>query len=168
MRPATIAVLIACILGAVIIGWTWLRPLDPGALPAPPQRAPRRHQARASNDHAPVAPDDEPAADEPATVAHGVPEMLDRHDLEGALEKVRPRIERCRGRDQFTGWLHVTMVIAKNGSVQSATVPPPLDQSETARCVCKTLRAMSFPRFVGTYLPTIEWTYPFLFRDSAN
>jgi hypothetical protein len=164
MRIRQLVAIAVCTLCAGVIGWTWLRPLVGAALPPPPKRV--RHKRAQSPERALVAaPDDEPAAEEPATVATGIPEMLDRRDLENALAKIRPRIDRCRERDQFNGLLTVTMVIKNNGNVQSATVQPPLDQSETARCVTKMLKGASFPRFRGTYLPTIEWTYPFLFRE---
>jgi hypothetical protein len=91
--------------------------------------------------------------------------MLNRHDLENAIDRVRDKVMQCRAVEQFSGLLTVKLVITRNGSLQSASVLPPVEQTRTAECVRHALRGLSFPRFRGTYLPTIEWTYPFLFKE---
>jgi hypothetical protein len=165
---AVVALWIVC---AAAIAWVWLRPLHEGSLPPPVVRAPR--QARATPlaaEHAAVAqPEDEPVADEPAAepVQAGPPEKLGRHELEAAMDRVKPKVLHCRDVEQFTGFLTVKLVIEKNGSVRSTSVLPPLDKTLTADCVKHALRGLSFPRFRGTLMPQIEWSYPFLFADSA-
>jgi hypothetical protein len=61
----------------------------------------------------------------------------------------------------------VKLTIEKNGSVRSIQVQPPVDKTRTADCVKHALHGLSFPRFRGTYIPEIEWSYPFLFAESA-
>jgi hypothetical protein len=162
---AVVALWIVC---AGVIAWVWLRPLHEGTLPSPVKRAPR--QARVDPRRAAVAaPEDEPVAEEPAAapVQSGPPEQLSRHDLENAIDKVRSRVLACREVEQFTGFLTVKMVIGKSGNVQSASVLPPVDKTRTADCVKHALHHLSFPRFRGTTVPSIEWSYPFLFKDGA-
>ena len=167
---AIVALWIVC---AAVIAWVWLRPLHDGPLPAPLTRAPRK--ARQDPRRAAVAqPEDEPVADEPAAapVQAGPPEQLDRHALENAIDRVKPKVLACKDVEQYTGLVTVRLVIEKNGSVKSAQVqaPPgttPVDRTRTLDCVKHALRGLSFPRFRGTYLPQIEWSYPFLFGDSA-
>jgi TonB family protein len=115
------------------------------------------------------APDEEPAVDEPAVVeTGGDPEQLGRHDLEAGMEKVRPAVEACQEVERFEGTVTVRLTIAKTGAVQSALVLPPADETATGACVLKAVRAASFRHFQGTLLPTVELTYPFLFRPPTN
>jgi hypothetical protein len=162
------AVLALWIVCAAVIAWVWLRPFGDAPLPAPADHAPRARKKTPANRPAPVAaPEDEPVADDPAAtpVQAGPPEMLTRHDLENGIDRVRDKVMRCHDVEQLSGLLTVKLVIARNGSVQSATVEPPLEKTRTAECVRHALHGLSFPRFRGTYLPTIEWTYPFLFKE---
>lgn len=76
-------------------------------------------------------------------------------------------LQSCRDVEQFAGILTVRLVIARSGNLQSAQVQPPAAETRTADCVKHALRGLQFPRFRGTYTPTIEWTYPFLFEDRA-
>jgi hypothetical protein len=161
---ALIALWIVC---AAVIAWVWLRPLHDGPLPAPVAHQRRKARPAEGDPAAALAqPEDEPVADEPAArpVQSGPPEMLNRHDLENAMLKVQPKVMQCRDVEQFTGMLKVRMVIAKTGNLQSMTVLPPAEKTRTAECVKKALRNVTFPRFRGTLIPTIEWTYPFLFN----
>jgi hypothetical protein len=163
---AVVALWIVC---AAVIAWVWLRPLHDGPLPAPVTRAPRRARA-AKNANAPVAqPEDEPIAEEPAAqpVQAGPPEQLNRHDLESAIDKVKPKVLACRDVEQYAGFLTVKLTIDKSGNVKSAQVQPPVDKTKTAECVKHALHGLSFPRFRGTYVPQIEWSYPFMFGESA-
>ena len=167
MGRAIGALWIAC---AAVIAWVWLRPMHEGVLPAPVERAPRRARASALDARAAVAqPEDEPVAEEPVAqpVHAGPPEQLNRHDLENAIDKLAPKVLQCRNVEQFTGFVSVRMTIEKNGSVRSLTVLPPVDKTLTADCVKRALHGLSFPRFRGTYVPQIEWTYPFLFAGDA-
>lgn len=163
---AIVALWIVC---AGVIAWVWLRPLHDGPLPEPVQHAPRRARPKVTS-HAVAPPDDEPVAEEPAAapVQAGPPETLDRHALENTLERVKPKVMACHDVEQLTGFLTVKMVIARSGNLQSVSVLPPLDKTKTADCVKHALHGLTFPRFRGTYLPTIEWTYPFLFRDGTT
>jgi hypothetical protein len=162
---ALVALWIVC---AAVIAWVWLRPLHDGPLPAPVahQRSKKPRPVEGDPATAVAQPEDEPAADEPTArpVQSGPPEMLNRHDLENAMLKVRPKVMQCHDLEQFTGTLTVRLVVAKNGSVQSTTVLPPGEKTRTADCVKKALHTLSFPRFRGTFIPTIEWTYPFVFN----
>lgn len=165
MNRALVALWVVC---AGVIAWVWLRPLHGGPLPPPVARtAPRTHAAPSPEGVA--APDDEPGPEEPAAapVRAGLPETLDRHALENTLARVKAKVLACQAVEQVTGFVTVKMVIAKSGSLQSVTVLPPVDKTPTADCVKHALRHLSFPRFVGTYTPTIEWTYPFLFKPPA-
>ncbi len=162
---AVVALWIVC---AAVIAWVWLRPLHDGPLPPPVTRAPR--QARVDPRHGAVAqPEDEPVADEPAAqpVHAGPPEQLGRHDLENAIDKLRPKVMQCRDVEQFSGFLTVKLTIERNGSVRSVAVEPPVDKTLTADCVKHALHGLSFPRFRGTWMPQIEWTYPFLFAAES-
>jgi hypothetical protein len=163
---AIVALWIGC---AAAIAWVWLRPLHEGVLPAPVVRAPR--QARLDPHHAAVAqPEDEPVAEEPTAqpVQSGPPEQLTRHDLEMGIDKVKLRVLQCREVEQFSGFLTVKLTIERSGSVKSAAVQPPVDKTRTAECVKHALHGLSFPRFRGTWVPQIEWSYPFLFAESAG
>ncbi len=160
-----IALWIVC---AGVVAWVWLRPLHDGTLPGPVTHAPRKAR-RLDPTAAPLAqPEDEPVAEEPvaAPVASGPPEMPSRQDLEGTMLKVSQHVlSSCRDVEQFAGLLTVRLVIARSGNVQSLQVQPPAAETRTAECVKHALHGLSFPRFRGTYAPTIEWTYPFLFED---
>jgi len=155
---------------AAVIAWVWLRPMHEGTLPPPVVRAPRKARSTMDPRHAAVAqPEDEPVAEEPAAqpVHAGPPEQLDRHDLEAAIDKLKPKVLQCRDVEQFTGFLTVKLTIEKNGSVRSVAVQPPVDKTRTADCVKHALKGLAFPHFRGTWIPQIEWSYPFLFADSA-
>ena len=162
---AIVALWIVC---AGVCAWVWLRPMHEGSLPPPVARAARKPRA---NPRAAVvaAPEDEPVAEEPvaAPVQSGPPEQLNRHDLENAIDKVKPKVLACRDVEQYSGLLSVKLVVAKSGNLQSASVEPPVDKTRTADCVKHALRGLAFPRFRGTLLPTIEWTYPFLFEERS-
>jgi hypothetical protein len=162
---AIVALWIVC---AAVVAWVWLRPLHEGPLPPPVTRTPRK--ARIDPRRATVAaPEDEPAAEEPAAapVQAGPPEQLNRHDLENVIDKVRHKVLACRDVEQFSGFLTVKLTIEKTGSLKSAVVQPPVDKTRTADCVKHALRGLSFPKFRGTWVPTIEWSYPFLFSDGT-
>lgn len=164
------AILALWIVCAAAIAWVWLRPMHEGSLPAPVVRAPRRARAGVDGKRAALQqPEDEPVAEEPAAqpVHAGPPEQLSRHDLEDAIDKVKPKVLQCREVEQLAGLFTVKLTIEKNGSVRSIVVAPPLDKTRTAECVKRALRGLSFPRFAGTYIPEIEWSYPFLFAESA-
>jgi len=170
MGRAIAALWIAC---TGLIAWVWLRPMHEGVLPAPVVRAPRKARPHSAMDPRGVAlaqPEDEPVADEPAAepVHAGPPEALNRHDLETAIDKVKPKVLQCREVEQFSGFLTVKLTIDKNGSVHSMSVQPPVDKTRTADCVKHALRGLSFPRFRGTYVPQIEWSYPFLFPEATS
>ena len=155
---------------AAVIAWVWLRPMHEGTLPPPVVRAPRKARSATDPRHQAVAqPEDEPVAEEPAAqpVHAGPPEQLNRHDLETAIDKYKPKVLQCRDVEQFTGFLTVKLTIEKNGAVRSVAVQPPLDKTHTADCVKHALKGLSFPHFRGTWIPQIEWSYPFLFADSA-
>jgi hypothetical protein len=162
------AVVALWILCAAVVASVWLRPLREGALPPPVTRAPRK--ARVDPRHAPVAqPDDEPVADEPAAapVQAGAPEQLNRHDLENAVDRVRGKVLACRDVEQYSGFVTVKLTIDRSGAVKSAAVQPPVDKTRTADCVRHALHGLAFPRFRGTFVPQIEWTYPFYFAAGS-
>ncbi len=169
MGRAIAALWIAC---AGLIAWVWLRPMHEGALPPPVARAARK--ARVDPRRAAVAqPEDEPVAEEPTAepVHAGPPEQLNRHDLEATIDKVKPKVLQCREVEQFSGFLTVKLTIEKTGALRSIAVQPPpgttTDKTRTIDCVKHALRGLSFPHFRGTYVPQIEWSYPFLFAESA-
>src|SRR5262245_8483722 len=146
---ALIALWVVC---AVVVAWVWLRPLHDGPLPAPVAHKPRKARPILPGALAVPPPEDEPAAEEPTArpVQSGPPEMLNRHDLENAIAKLKPKVLQCRDLEQYTGLMEVKVVIAKSGSVQSLSVLPPVAQTRTAECVKHALRGLSFPRFRGT------------------
>ena len=154
---------------AAAIAWVWLRPMHDGALPPPVVRAARK--ARVDPRRAPVAqPEDEPVAEEPAAqpVQAGPPEQLNRHDLENAIDRYRSKVLACRDVEQYAGFLMVKLTIERNGSVRSTSVQAPPDKTRTVECVRHALHGLSFPHFRGTWVPQIEWTYPFLFAEPGK
>lgn len=164
---AVVALWIVC---AGVIAWVWLRPLHEGTLPQPGTRAGRKARPIVDPRHATLAaPEDEPVAEEPAAapVQAGPPEQLSRHDLENAIDKVRAKVLACRDVEQYSGFLTVKLAIGKSGNLQSASVLPPVDKTRTAECVKHALHHLSFPRFRGTLVPSIEWSYPFLFKEGG-
>lgn len=165
-RRAIVALWIVC---AAAIAWVWLRPMHEGTLPPPVVRAPRKARAKVDPHAALAQPEDEPVADEPAAqpVQAGPPEQLNRHDLENAIDRYRSKVLACKSVEQYSGFLTVKLVIERNGSVHSTSVLPPVDKTLTADCVKHALHGISFPRFRGTFIPQIEWTYPFLFGEPA-
>ena len=167
LRRAIVALWILC--GAAI-AWVWLRPMHEGTLPPPVVRAPRKARAKVDPHAALAQPEDEPVADEPAAqpVQAGPPEQLNRHDLENAMDKFRSKVLACKDVEQYVGFVTVKLVIEKNGSVKSTSVLPPVDKTRTADCVKHALHGIAFPHFRGTYVPQIEWSYPFLFGEPAG
>jgi hypothetical protein len=165
-RRAVVALWVLC---AVAIAWVWLRPMHEGVLPPPVTRAPRKARAKVDPHAALPQPEDEPVADEPAAqpVRTGPPEQLNRHDLENAIDHYRSKVLACKDVEHYTGFVTVKLTIERNGSVRSTSVQPPVDKTPTADCVKHALHGLSFPHFRGTYIPQIEWTYPFLFADAA-
>src|SRR5690348_7110319 len=112
---AVVALWIVC---AAVIAWVWLRPLHEGVLPGPVQRVARKARPNPNADPrrgAVAQPEDEPVAEEPAAapVQAGPPEQLNRHDLENAIEKVKPKVLACRDVEQYTGFLTVKLTIEK-------------------------------------------------------
>jgi hypothetical protein len=110
-----------------------------------------------------VAEDPTPAMD-----PSGVPEELGRRELEGGMERVWPLIEACQSLEQFVGIATVELTIKNSGGVQSVTLLPPLDQTQTGECMAKAVKTASFPKFRGTLAPTINLTYQFLFRPPES
>jgi hypothetical protein len=169
-RRAVVALWIVC---AAAIAWVWLRPMHEGTLPPPVTRAPRKARPNTSLDPRRASvqqPEDEPVAEEPAAqpVQAGPPEQLNRHDLENAIDRYKSKVLACRDVEQYSGFLTVKLTIERNGSVRSTSVQAPPDKARTADCVKHALHGLSFPRFRGTYIPQIEWTYPFLFAEPAR
>jgi hypothetical protein len=103
------------------------------------------------------------------TVEH--PEQLDRRQLENTMDKVKHAVDqKCRGLEPFIGTLTIKLTIGQSGNVKSATAVPPREGSPVApamleKCVIKEVKHANFPRFRGTLIPTIELTYPFLFKE---
>lgn len=157
-RRALLALWVLC---AGAVAWVWFRPLRQGALPPWPART--QQTAKVVE-----APDDEPADDPVGTsVRTGPPERLDRDDLLRSIARVTPKVMACQRVEQVSGLVKVKMEIARSGRLQSAVVLPPFDKSRTADCVKHALRGLGFPRFLDSATPTIEWTYPFLFKPGA-
>jgi hypothetical protein len=136
-------------------------PPAPGSSPRPSHRA-----TRASSADKVALDDDAPAEDpQPLLVPSEGLEQLGRLELEAGMDKVRAKVLGCREVEHFDGTLFVRLTIARSGSVQSASVLPPAAETATAQCVKKAVKSASFPHFRGTYLPTIELTYPFQMKD---
>jgi hypothetical protein len=155
---------------AVVIGWVWWRPLREGPLPAPVAHTARKARPVDRARAAVPQPEDEPVADEPTAtpVQSGPPELLGREDLESTIAKVTPKVLQCHDVEQLTGVVTVKLTIARNGSLQAVSVLPPTTETRTGECVKKALRGLVFPRFRGTYVPTIDWTYQFLFEERSG
>jgi len=166
-RRAIVALWVVC---ALAIAWVWLRPMHDGTLPPPVTRAPRKARAKVDPHAALAQPEDEPVADEPAAqpVRTGPPEQLNRHDLENAIDHYRSKVLACKDAEQYNGFVMVKMTIERNGSLHSISVQPPVDKTRTADCVKHALHGLSFPHFRGTYVPQIEWTYPFMLGEVAG
>jgi hypothetical protein len=128
-------------------------PAAPGGQPAPSP----------SSEEDVVAEDPTPAMD-----PSGVPEELGRRELEGGMERVRSQVEACQSLEQFVGIATVELAINRSGGVQSVTLLPPLDQTQTGECMAKAVKTATFPKFRGTLLPTIDLTYQFLFRPPES
>jgi hypothetical protein len=136
----------------------------PAPGPRPPRRSPRAQKVAPEKTGA--IDDDAPAEDpQPMVVPSEGLEQLGRLELEAGMAKVRSRVLACRDVERFDGTLLVHLTIARSGSVQGVSVLPPADQTATATCVRTAVKSASFPRFRGTYLPTIELTYPFQMKE---
>jgi len=162
-----IALSVCAFFGALI---TWVVRVPNAKLVVPPFEAPHGVKKLA---HPGGAPEDEPALEDLPTMPVGtveLPEQLDRRQLEAGMEKVRQHVEKCRGLEPFSGTLTVRLTIAQSGGVKSVVVVPPKGEpprhdSPLADCVVKEVKRANFPRFRGSLIPTIELTYPFLFKD---
>jgi hypothetical protein len=158
------------VLAALLIAW---RRGEPAPTETPPVVTPRlralssppapQPAASPSSEEDVVAEDPTPAMD-----PSGVPEELGRRDLEGGMERVRPQVEACQSLEQFVGIAMVELTINHAGGVQSVTLLPPLDQTQTGECMAKAVKTASFPKFRGTLAPTIDLTYQFLFRPPES
>jgi hypothetical protein len=155
-----------------LIVWWHHEPHEP--VVAPPLALPhlkRPVKAVASDSPETDAPESE-APTQPVGTAD-LPEQLDRHQLEEGMERARPAVEKCRVTDPFgggfVGTITVHLTIDKSGKVPSVVLVPPPERSPMTDCVLKAVhRNASFPKFRGTLLPTVELTYPFLFKEDGH
>ncbi len=181
----------ALTLAAVAVWWAFAEPpAGPMVVPKPSSLRARAGGSKNDPTRAPAKElEDEPAADDPAPPAPppgDLLELLGRRDLEAGMDKIRPRLEQCRGptetataaaeenaeasgadskrENEAPSVVTVRLTIAKTGQVQSVTVLPPHDRSALADCVARVVRTASFPRFRGTLVPTVELTYPIVLR----
>jgi hypothetical protein len=160
---------VACVAGALALG-LWLTHTPSAKVEAQPLHVPKLTNAQPKA-HSTDSPENEGPAEEAPLMPVGtadLPEQLDRRQLEAGMAKAKIQIERCRRLEEFVGSLTVKLTIAKSGNVQSAVLVSPADKSQTSDCVLKTVRNASFPRFRGTLLPTVELTYPLLFRQEGG
>jgi outer membrane biosynthesis protein TonB len=163
------AVAAACAAGGLALAF-WLVHAPAAKVQAQPLHVPKLAGTQ-PHTRATDAPELEAAQDDAPLMPVGtvdLPEQLDRRQLEAAMNKIKPHLEKCRHVEEFTGTLTVRLTIAKSGNVQSVLLVTPAEKTLTSECVLKTVRSASFPRFRGTLLPTIELTYPFLFRPEGG
>jgi hypothetical protein len=148
---------------ALLAAWQMIGPEKPVRVPAlhPP------HAVKAVAAPRPTGTEDDPPVDDstpPPAPAASADEPT-RRDLEAGMEKTKKHVAHCQSLEQFAGTLQVRVVIGKSGSVQSVSVLPPVDKTETAACVIKAVKTTAaFPRFKGELTPSVELVYPFYFR----
>jgi len=165
----------ALVLGAaalfLIVAVLTLRRVEVSAAPTPlvvPQLPDRSHNVDGGGELVDDQPEEPAAA--PVSIG-GIPEQLDRRQLEAAMVKVKPAVLHCRGLNAWGGYageLSVRMTIASSGALSQAVilgVPPEETHTALADCVLHAIHGISFPRFRGALHPTMEWTYPFVLRD---
>jgi len=147
-----------------------LRPVDVAGAPSPlvvPQ-LPDRSRSLDGGSELDEQPEEPAAA--PVAIG-GIPEQLDRRQLEAAMAKVKPAVLHCRGLNAWGGYageLSVHMTITASGGLGGASiVGVPSDEAHTplGDCVLRAIRGIYFPRFRGSVRPAMEWTYPFVLRD---
>jgi hypothetical protein len=161
-------------LGAGVAVWLHHEPSDP--VVAPPLVVPiiKRSAVHAAAPAAavPDSPEAEPAAEEAPTLPVGtaeLPEQLDRRQLEQGMEKANNAVEKCHQLENFVGTIIVRVTIAQKGNPQSTQLATPAARTPTTDCVVKAVqRNASFPPFRGTTIPSIELTYPFLFKEDGH
>jgi predicted Zn finger-like uncharacterized protein len=107
-----------------------------------------RPRPSASDDDAPVARKSAPAAE-----AAG---PLSKSAVVSGMNSVKPKINDCYNQFKVPGMAMVSVVIAKNGKVSSATVSGKFAGTPTGSCVEKAVKSASFPPSEGLSTP-----YPF-------
>jgi hypothetical protein len=121
---------------------------------------------------APESPETEAPEPETPTMPVGtadLPEQLDRHMLENGMSKAFKAVEKCWDLEHFAGRMRVNVVIDKTGNPKSVQLLEPTMKTQTTDCVVKAVhRNASFPHFRGTLLPTVELSYPFLFKEDGH
>lgn len=121
---------------------------------------------------APESPESEAPEPETPTMPVGtaeLPEQLDRHQLENGMAKAFKAVEKCWDLEHFAGRMRVNVVIDKSGNPKSVQLLEPAQKTPTTDCVVKAVhRNASFSRFRGTLLPTVELSYPFLFKEDGH
>lgn len=100
-----------------------------------------------------------PAA-EPAADAN-LPDQLDRSDVLAGMKAVTPKATACYQQYHVPGIAMVSVVIAKSGKVQSASVGGALAGTPTGDCVAKAVKTASFKQFKGA---PMSIQYPFQLR----
>jgi TonB family protein len=162
--PWALGSAIATLVIAIVI---WYVRGPGGAVAAPPLDPPRLKGPSAAAKRAADAPENEAPVEDLPTMPVGttdLPEQLDRRQLEAGMTKVKPHLQRCRPDEPFVGTVIVKLTIGKSGNVQSAQVVQPPEKTPFSDCIVKVVKSASFPRFRGTLLPSVELTYPFLFK----
>jgi hypothetical protein len=165
------ALVVALVTCAVALAIWWIREPD-GKVSAPPITVPKLK--RPTRHGAASAPDsiESDTVEEAPTMPVGtseLPEQLDRHQLESGMAKTFNAVERCHDVERFVGRIRVHLVINKSGNPEKVQLVEPEVRTPTTDCVVKAVhRNATFPRFRGTLLPTVELTYPFLFKEDGH
>ncbi len=162
--PGWAIALAVCAFFAALVGWVVHVPDAPVVVP--PFDPPKVRLAAARDSGA--APEDEPVGEDLPAMPVGtadLPEQLARRKREAGMDEVKHRVDRCRGLEPFNGILTVRLTISQSGNVKSAVVvPQPAGAFPLADWLNKESKEDRFPRFRGLLIPTIELTYPFLFK----
>lgn len=90
-----------------------------------------------------------------------LPDQLQRGDIVSGMNGVKGRVDGCAAQFHVPGTAMVSVVIAKTGRVQSASVGGALAGTPTGDCVARSVKAASFKRFKGS---PMSINYPFILR----
>ncbi|MGZ3443087.1 MAG: hypothetical protein ACXVDD_26380, partial [Polyangia bacterium] len=90
-----------------------------------------------------------------------LPDQLDKGQIVGGMQKIKPRVGSCFDQFKVPGMANVAVTISGSGRVSSANVTGQFAGTPTGDCVAKAAKSASFPKFKGAPQSIV---YPFILR----